>query len=145
MKTWLTLFACLICTTMPLILFFFSDESCLPHKRKMEKMLRTIKNYQSKIEASDIEFIYKGKTFNVGVTWHGDSFYYGYYTVYINGNHVMTWHVLHHTFSKSRLGQHHGNMRATEEDEIIQEAYKCAKKRNDEYWDKKLATTSYFN
>lgn len=135
----------LLCTVWFGILFFFSDESCLPYKRKTEKMLDTIKSYQNKIDAPNVEFPYKGKTFKVGVAWHGDNYYYGYYTVHINGNHVMTWHVLTHLFSKSRQEEHHGDMLASEEYEIIKAAYKVADKGNTAYWLNKYAKASYFN
>jgi hypothetical protein len=139
------LFCFLLSTILTSILFFFNDESCLPYKRKMEKMLETIRSYQKKIEDCKVKFSYKGKTFDVAVAWHGDTFHYGYYAVYINGNHIMTWHILHHLWSNSRLEEHHGDMKPSEEYEIIEAAYKYAKKANNEWWDKKLSRPSYFD
>lgn len=135
----------LFSSVLSTVFMFFADESCLPYKRKMEKMLRTIRSYQNNIEVSDVEVCYKGQTFNVGVKWVGSIYRYGYYAVYINGNHIMTWHVLCHTFTKSRLEEHHGDMKASEEYEIITAAYQYAKKANDEWWDKKLNKPSYFD
>lgn len=108
-------------------------------------MLNAIWSYQSKHETCGIEFAYKGKEFNVGVRWDGDINRYGNYAVYINGKHIITWHVLNHTFSKSRLEEHHGDMKILEELEIIQAAYNYAKKANDEWWDAKLNKPSYFD
>ena len=126
-------------------LFYFTDESCLPYKRKMEKALDTILSYQRKNETCGIEFTYKEKKFNVGVRWDGSVYKYGYYAVYINGTQVMTWHVLSHLFTKSRLAEHHGDMKEYEEHEIIQAAYKHAKKANNEWYDEKFSKSSYFN
>lgn len=139
----LLIFLC-SCLFMGMVVFF-NDDSCLPYKRKMEKMLSTIKSYQNHIEEYEIEFDYKGKTFDVAVGWHGDTYGYGYYAVYINRTRVMTWHVLHHLFTKSRLEEHHGDMKSSEEYEIIKAAYKYAKKKNDEWWDVKLSKPSYFS
>lgn len=135
----------IFCTIFTSIMIFFTDDSCLPYKRKMENMLDKIRIYQRNAEIPHIHFSYNGKTFDVGVMWSGSAYSYGHYDVFINGNHVMTWHILSHTFTKSRLEEHHGDMKASEEFEIIQATYKYAKKANDEWWDVKLHKPSYFD
>ena len=114
-------------TMIALTIFFFVDKSCLPYKRKMDNMLSTIKSYQREHNDYDIEVYYKGKNFNVYVEYNRVNYYYQQYEVYVNGNHVKTFHILHHLFSKSRLDEHQGNMREYEENEIIKAAYKIVK------------------
>lgn len=135
----------LVCVLLYLSLIFFSDDSCLPYKRKLEKMLDTIMLYQRRNELSCVEIDYKGKHFKVDVDYDKLNFYYSSYEIRINGNIVKTFHVLEHLFSKSRQEQHHGNMRHSEEDEIINAVYKYVKKKNNEHFDKKWDESSYFN
>lgn len=128
---------------MAALSWFFSDESCLPYKRKLENKLHVIARHVKR--HGPIEIDYKGKHFTVAVSYNDSSYHYHYYTVYINGNIVKTFHILKHLFSKSRLEEHHGNMFSHEEDEIIDVAYECVKKTNKEIFDKMWSERSYFN
>ena len=140
--TWLPLAAWLLLSIGG---FYFTDDSCLPHKRKLENMLDEIRIYQRRHDDCNIEIDYKGKHFDVYVDYDSINFYYHQYTVYINGKLVKTFHILDHLFSKSRREQHHGDMREYEEDEIIQAAYKFVKKANKDNFNKKWDKSSYFN
>lgn len=142
---YIVILAFLACAFFFFCCFYFSDDSCLPHKRKLEKMLDEIRYYQRKHGYYDVGFDYKGKLFNVYVEYTEVNFYYSQYTVYINGNLVKTFHILEHIFSKSRAEQHHGDMRSYEEDEIIQAAYKFCKKENNKNFNEKWDKSSYFN
>lgn len=128
------------------VMFFFTDDSCLPHKRKMENMLDTIMAYQKKYNFTNgVRMNYKEKSFLVSVKYTSINYYYGQYTVYINGNLVKTFHILKHLYSKSRSEQHHGDMRESEEYEIIQAVYKSIEKANKKSFDEEWDKTSYFN
>lgn len=140
-----TIFVILFATVFHVTIFFFTDETCLPHKRKMEKMIQEIKFYQAINESAEIEFTYKGKTFKVHVHYCKVNYHYGYYEVQINGNIVKNFHILEHLFSKSRYEEHCGKMRESEEDDIIKAAYKYVKKANREHFNKEWETSSYFN
>lgn len=136
----------LLSTIIVAIIMFFTDDSCLPHKRKMERMLGTIRSYQRRNDLSCVEINYKGKHFKVGVDYD-EPYYLNYsnYEVYINGKLVKTFHILHHLYSKSRLEQHHGDMRHYEEHEIIEAAYKFVEKADNESFNEKWDKSSYFN
>lgn len=134
-----------ICVLFSICSFYFTDESCLPYKRKLEKMLDEIRIYQRKHNGGDVEVDYKGKHFHVYVQYNEVNFYYSQYTVYINGSLVRTFHILKHLYSKSRCEQSHGSMRSYEEHEIIEAAYKFVKKANKENFNKEWSESSYFN
>lgn len=126
-------------------IIFFNDESCLPYKRKMEKMIREIKFYQTIKESTEVEFTYRGRTFKVHVHYCEVSCHYGYYEVQINGNVVKKFHILKHICFKSRYEEHCGKMRESEENDIIKAAYKYVKKANHEHFNKEWKTSSYFD
>lgn len=143
MKFIMTFLAAII---FSIILIFFSLEEFLPHKRKMEKMLDTIRAYQRKHDCDDgVEISYKGKRFRVSVIYTSVNFYYNQYIVWINGNLVKTFHILEHLFSKSRQEEHHGDMREYEEFEIIEAAYKFIKKENKKSFNDSWDKSSYFD
>lgn len=134
----------LFLATFTFAVIFFSDPEFLPYKRKMENMLQTIKRYQDNLKTSEVNLAYKGKTFKIHVKYVEVNYYYGYYEVSINNNLVKTFHILEHLFSKSRYEEHHGDMRESEEYEIIKEVYKQIKQINKERFDKKWDESSYF-
>ncbi len=137
---WAVAIALLTC-----VAFFFTDESCLPHKRKMEKMLETIRSYERRNDLTCVEIDHKGKHFKVDVGYISPEWYVSYYNVSINGKLVKTFYILEHVFSKSRRDQHHGDMREYEEYEIIATAYKFVKRANNDSFKQRWDKSSYFN
>jgi hypothetical protein len=127
------------------VVVFFSIEYCLPQKRKFHNMLDDIKIYQDRYnDKKDVEFQHKGKTFRVKVESHGCAYSYECYDVYINGEKVLTYHVLDHLWSKSRERYDCGDRLSYEVDEILFVARKYANKTRHGIWDERYNSKSYF-